>query len=65
MPARKPTPRDEKPQRERFVETAKEIGASDNPEDFERLFSKVVVQRLHPAPLSDRRDASPSKKSRT
>ena len=42
MPARKPPPPDEKPQRERFIETAREIGASENPEDFERAFKAVM-----------------------
>ena len=42
MPARKPRPPDEKPQRERFIETAREIGASEDPEEFERVFRKVV-----------------------
>jgi hypothetical protein len=30
MPARKPRPPDEKPQRERFIETAREIGVSED-----------------------------------
>ena len=42
MPARKPPPSDEKPQRERFIETARAIGASEDPEDFERTFRAVV-----------------------
>jgi hypothetical protein len=42
MPARKPPPPDEKPQRERFIETAREIGASEDPEEFERVFREVV-----------------------
>jgi hypothetical protein len=42
MPARKPRPPGEKPQRERFIETAREIGASEDPEEFERIFRKVV-----------------------
>lgn len=42
MPARKPPPPDEKPQRERFIETAREIGASEVPEEFERVFKLVV-----------------------
>lgn len=41
MPAKKPTP-NEKPQRERFIETAREIGASEDPADFERAFQQVV-----------------------
>jgi hypothetical protein len=42
MPARKPRPKDEKPQRERFIETAREIGASEDPQEFERAFLKIV-----------------------
>ena len=42
MPARKPPPPDEKPQRDRFIEKAREIGASEDPEDFERVFRQVV-----------------------
>jgi len=42
MPARKPPPKDEKPQRERFIETARAIGASEDHEEFERVFAKVV-----------------------
>jgi len=41
MPARKPRPK-EKPQGERFIETAREIGASEHPRDFERIFAKVM-----------------------
>lgn len=41
MPARKPRP-DEKPQSERFIETAREIGADETPEAFERVFDAVV-----------------------
>jgi hypothetical protein len=52
MPARKPRPPDEKPQRERFIEAAREHGASENPEDFERAFQRVmkpkeVIQKDH------------------
>jgi len=42
MPARKPRPPDEKPQRERFIEAAREHGASEDPEPFERIFRQVV-----------------------
>jgi hypothetical protein len=48
MPARKPPPPDEKPQRERFIETAREIGASEDPKEFERAFRKVVRPPLNP-----------------
>ena len=39
MPAKKPPPLDEKPQSERFIEAALEVGASDDPKDFERAFA--------------------------
>jgi hypothetical protein len=42
MPAKKPRP-DEKPQIERFRETAHEIGTDDTPEAFERAFDRVVM----------------------
>lgn len=41
MPAKKPKP-DEKPQRERFIETAREVGADETQEGFEGAFKKVV-----------------------
>jgi hypothetical protein len=44
MPARKPKP-DEKPQSERFIETAREIGASEDAADFERVFERIVVPK--------------------
>jgi len=42
MPAKKPRPEDEKPQRERFLETAKDLDAEDGKAKFERAFKKVV-----------------------
>lgn len=44
MPARKPKA-DEKPQSERFIETAQEIGASEDAADFERVFERIVVPK--------------------
>jgi hypothetical protein len=41
MPAKKPKP-DEKPQSERFIETAREIGADETKEGFEKAFEKVI-----------------------
>jgi hypothetical protein len=49
MPARKPAPPGEKPQRERFIETAREIGASEKLADFERAFRQVVHPPKVPA----------------
>ncbi len=42
MPAKKPKA-DEKPQRERFVEAAREIGADETERGFERAFKKIVT----------------------
>jgi hypothetical protein len=47
MPARKPPPPDERPQRDRFIETARQIGASEDPKEFERAFEKAMGR---PAP---------------
>lgn len=41
MPARKPRP-GEKPRSERFMETARAIGADETPEAFEKVFNAVV-----------------------
>jgi hypothetical protein len=41
MPAKKPKP-DERPQSERFIETAREIGADETKEGFEKAFEKIL-----------------------
>ena len=48
MPTKTPKP-DEKPQRERFIETAREIGADETKEGFERAFKKVTTPSSPPA----------------
>lgn len=58
MPARKPRP-DEKPQSERFIETARETGADEDPEVFERIFKGIVKLKTPPAPTTD--SAGPKK----
>jgi hypothetical protein len=45
---RRPT----KTRRERFIETAREMGASEYPEDFERSFRQIVKQPVTPKPSS-------------
>jgi hypothetical protein len=57
MPARKPPDPNEKPQRERFIEFAREVGASEDPEEFERIFRQVVKpgQPTKPAPYPSRK----------
>jgi len=47
MPARKPKP-DEKPQSERFIDTAREIGADETPEAFENVFAQIINQKPSP-----------------
>jgi hypothetical protein len=41
----------------RFIEMAKEVGASDDPKDFERAFEKVVANAT---PKPERRSKPPS-----
>jgi len=45
MPLKKPPPRNEKPQSERFIEAARKIEASESPGAFDDAFKKVVPQR--------------------
>jgi hypothetical protein len=47
MPACKPQPPDERPQSERFIETAREIGASEDPKEFEVSKENITVNRVH------------------
>lgn len=42
MPKKSPRPKDEKPQHERFKEAARELGADESGEKFERAFGKIV-----------------------
>ena len=42
MPKKKPPDPNEKPQHERFKEAAREVGADESPENFERAFGKIV-----------------------
>ena len=42
MPAKKPRPKDEKPQRERFIEKAKELDAENGKAAFERAVKKIL-----------------------
>jgi hypothetical protein len=46
MPARKPRPPDEKTQFERFLETARDIGAAETDEGLEGVFRKVVTPKV-------------------
>lgn len=40
MPAKKPRPKDEKPQKERFIEAAKEAGVDT--EQFDKVMRKIL-----------------------
>ena len=42
MPKKKPRPKDEKPQKQRFIETAKEVGADQTGEVFEEAVKKIL-----------------------
>jgi hypothetical protein len=45
MPKKKPPDPGEKPQWERFVEAAKEVGFDESGEEFERAFKRIVPER--------------------
>lgn len=55
MPARKPPSPDEKPQRERFIETARNVGASEDPEEFERVFRQVMKPKAESSSATEGR----------
>jgi hypothetical protein len=42
MTARKPRPKDKKPQFERFLETARKFEADDTDEELERVLDKIA-----------------------
>lgn len=42
MPKKKPADPNEKPQHERFKETAREHGTDESGKEFERAFGKIV-----------------------
>lgn len=42
MPKKKPPNPSEKPQRERFIEAAREAGVDESGEEFERAFKKIA-----------------------
>lgn len=61
MPVRKPRP-DEKPQFERFIETARKIAAGETDEGLERAIKKIApprrasVTQTHRSPRSGQSD---------
>ncbi|MEQ3747606.1 MAG: hypothetical protein ABNH53_15390 [Henriciella sp.] len=42
MPAKKPRPKGEKPQRDRFIETAKELEADESGKKFEKAVELML-----------------------
>ena len=61
MPARNPPPPDEKPQFERFLETAREIGAAETDEGLDQIVRKVVKPPpVMPADSPPRRSGKPN-----
>ena len=48
MPKQKPKLIEEKSQRERFIETARAVDASEDPAEFDRVFEKVVISHGRP-----------------
>jgi hypothetical protein len=59
MPKKKPPPPDEKPQRERFIEAAREAGVDETGEAFERAFAKIVPPKRRPLPRRDPNEEPP------
>jgi hypothetical protein len=53
MPRRPKPPPDDPEQSKRFIKAAREIGADESPEAFEKVFRKVVGKIAPPS--SDRR----------
>lgn len=44
--SRKPTPKPDDPEESRrFIDTAREVEASEDPKDFERAFEKIMPAR--------------------
>jgi hypothetical protein len=64
MPARKPRPKGEKPQFERFLETVHKVEADETDETLDRVIGKIASSTIHDAPSSERRGTKPLKKSR-
>jgi hypothetical protein len=53
VPRKKPPPPEEKLQRERFIEAAREAGVDETGEAFERAFAKIVPPKRPGADLSE------------
>jgi len=61
MPARKPPPPDEKPQFERFLETAREIGAAETDEGLDAVLRKVIPPLAKPGAKASITQKPPSR----
>ena len=46
MAKNKPKPKDEKPQKERFIEAAREVGTDESGRAFERAFKKIMRSKI-------------------
>jgi hypothetical protein len=50
MPRKPKPPSDDPEQSKRFIKAAREIGADESPEAFERVFRKIVRSKPPPKP---------------
>lgn len=55
MPARKPLPPDAKPQSERFIEMAHELGCDEDEAAFKAKLAGIVQHKPSPGPQSAQR----------
>ena len=63
MPRKPKPPPDDPEQSKRFIEAARELGADESPEAFEKVFKKVVSQRAPDRKLLTR-SSMPRKRGR-
>jgi hypothetical protein len=59
MPARKLPSPDERPQFERFLETAREIGAAETDEGLDAVLRRVIPPKPSPSVPRSRRNEKP------
>jgi hypothetical protein len=48
MPAKNPPPKDEKPQKQRFIDTAREHGADETGRKFDKAIEKILPAKSLP-----------------
>jgi hypothetical protein len=53
MPRKPQPPPDDPEQSKRFIDTAREIGADESEEGFDRVFKKIVPPKQSPATRRD------------